>query len=297
MTVTGSYVLPAPVLVREGLLGKASSFSFQGEHVEMFLPNLDSEGLAVPPSVLEFEEHLEDRTDWIKSPPDPRADWIGSPPTPTSGPGVFQLRRVAVRLPFWSDPFGAGEFLDQWFDFMATWIEVRFAQDLNWNWPISHLEIPGSNFKPSSPRDASSRVLVYWDSSIPLDSSDWEKLLRLSSLGEVPPLEEILLCSAKSWERRRKNRLAIIDAGLAAEISVGKLLQKFNPSFDAKDSKFYDMINLIYKNKISTNVTKKSLHSLRQDRNAAIHNGTEISSQNLLHAILTVDQLVKDIQD
>lgn len=298
MTVTGTYVLPSPILVREGLLGKVSSFEFEGDPVEVLLPSLDSEGAGIPPDLPELKDSSGDRTDWISSPPDPRAGWIGPPPTPTSGPGVFQLRRVGIRLPSWSDSFGAGEYLNRWFDLMATWIEVRFAQDLNWNWPVSHLEIPGSNFEPSSPRDASSRVLVYWDSSTPLDDRDWEGLLRLSSSGKLPPLEEILLCSAKSWERRRKNRLAMIDVGLAAEISVGKLLRKkFDPLFDVKNNKFYDMINLIYKKNIPVNITKDSLHSLRKDRNSAIHDGIEISSQNLVYSILTVNQLVRDIQD
>ena len=234
--------------------------------------------------------------DWRGNPPDPRADWIGPPPTPTSGPGVLQLRRVAVRLPSRSDPAGVGECLDRWFDFMATWIEVRFGQDLNWNWPINNLETPGANFEPSSRRDESSRLLLYWDASIPLYGRDWGGLLRLSSSGQLPPLEEILLCSAKTWERRRKSRLAVIDAGLAAEIAVEKLLREhLPPSFNLKSKSFFAMIDLIYANNIPTQVSKESLHLLRMARNDAVHEGAGISSEDLARIILTANGLVKEV--
>lgn len=297
MTVTGTYVLPSPILVNESLLGKVNSFEFEGQSVKIFLPSLASDGSVAPPDVAAVESQCGDGADWIGDPPDPRADWLGSPPTPTSGPQVLQLRRVAVCLPSLSDPVGVGEYLDRWFEFVATWVEVRFAQDLNGNWPVSHLETPDSNFQPSSPRDASSRVVLYWDVSVPLDSSDWDMILHLSSSEQSPPLEEIVLCSAKSWERRRRSRLAIIDAGLAAEISVGKLLRKnLSPSFNLKGKKFYEMINLIYDNNIPTHVSKESLDSLRLARNKAVHEAIEISSQDLAHAIITADRLVRDIQ-
>lgn len=298
MTVTGIYVLPAPILVHESLLGKVSSFDFEGHPVEMILPSLDSEGSPVPPDVTQLEIQLGDGSDWIGDPPDPKESWIGSPPTPTSGLGVLQLRQVAVRLPSRSDPTGVGEYLDRWFDFVATWIEVRFDQDLNWNWPISYLETPGSNFKPSSPRDASSRLLLHWDASVPLDGRDWERLLRLSSAGQLPPLEEVLLRSAKSWERRRKSRLAVIDAGLAAEIAVGKLLWKnLTPSNNLKKKNFADKIDLIYANNIPTQVPKKRLHYLRETRNDAVHEGAEVSAEDLAWVILIANRVVKDAQD
>lgn len=298
MTVTGIYVLPAPILVHESLFGKVSSFDFEGQPVEVILPSLDSEGSPVPPDMTQLEIPPGDGVDWIGAAPDPKENWIGSPPTPTSGRGVLQLRQVAVRLPSRSDPTGVGEYLDRWFDFIATWIEVRFDQDLNWNWPISYLETPGSNFKPSSPRDASSRLLIHWDTSVPLDDRDWEVLLRLSSAGQRPPLEEVLLRSAKSWERRRKNRLAVIDAGLAAEIAVEKLLRKnLSPSTKFKSKRFVDKINLIYAKNIPTQVSKESLHYLRTTRNDAVHEGIEVSAEALAWVILIANRVVKDIQD
>ncbi|PJE00949.1 MAG: hypothetical protein CK429_35915 [Mycobacterium sp.] len=244
--VEGYFECPVEFVVVVSALAVEYSTVIAGQRLLIRLPSADDvtqghDELAAPP------QHYSDREDLLSGRPELAPFWgrVAVWSENFGAAKAVMVRRFGFTFDLVGDDdhvrtVGArvSEGLPVWWSAVAAWIEVRSGQDLSRLGPTT----PGLKFTGASLwskvyslhghpiRDGhvlpvgSSAMEVVWPDYSPIDARTLQRCIADAESIGPPETEWLLIRDAHSLCRGRDYRRAVLDAGLAAELAVTRLI-------------------------------------------------------------------------
>lgn len=231
------YKLPAGFVAQREALGGEFSATLGGRKVTAHLPRCrGDEPVLVRPEVfdafLDAEPHYTDGSD-PEHDDRPESPWGYAV---TWGPGADEVWMVAA-VAFAVDGIAESESSDvkneltralpEWFSAFKDWCEVVMHQDLDHTAPRRRFWVQGQEWSAWYDGEAQRiGVNIGWDSDygMPLTEAGLSRLLEVAPTGR-PATEHLLLRDARGEFARDRYRRAAIDAAVALEIGLYRLLE------------------------------------------------------------------------
>lgn len=245
--VEGYFECPVPFTVGIEALKEKYSAVVGGQPLILRLPSADGvskshDELSAPPW------HYSEREDLLSTRPEMAPFW-GRVVVWTANfgaPTAANIRRVAISFEAPGDDDlvreagrQVADAMSKWWAAVSAWIEVRHNQDLSRLGPVepgiqfsgttlwsrlyslqSH-PIPGGHILPVG----SSAFGVTWPNYTPIDAQQFQHCIDHSQNHGPPPTEWMLIRDAHSLCAGQDYRRSVLDAGLAAELAVTKLIR------------------------------------------------------------------------
>lgn len=245
--VEGYYECPVPFTVDVAALDVAYSAVVAGESLSVRLPcaagvDRSRAELSAPP------QHYTERADLLSQRPELAPFWgqVVTWAGRFAAPKAANVRRIGISLVVAGDDDAVrdtgrrvAEAMPVWWAAVGAWIEVVHGQDL------SRLGAAGPGIKFSGttlwsrlysrhghpiragailPVGSNAFGLV-WPNYVPIDAQKLQRCIDRAQDDGPPPAEWLLLRDANSFSAGQDYRRAVLDAGLAAELAVTKLIR------------------------------------------------------------------------
>lgn len=324
--IEGYFECPVPFTVDVAALTVQYSATVAGQQITLLLPSTrdasPSNGgeLSAPP------QHYTERQDLLSARPEMRPFW-GRVVTwgPSLGPPqAVNVRRVGISLEASGDDDAVretgrqvAEAMPAWWKPVSTWIEIRHDQDLS---RLGSVE-PGIKFTgttlwsrlyslPGHPLPAgdilpvgSSAATVVWPSYKPISAQQLQTCINHAQQYGPPPAEWLVLRDANSLSAGQDYRRVTLDAGLAAELAVTRLIRTYltNQGHNNIDQELrkHSMLGRLCRYWIDHCAgTLPADYKMRliDKRNAATHAGAHLPEADVRDAITVAREIVEQAQ-
>jgi hypothetical protein len=124
--------------------------------------------------------------------------------------------------------------IDAWTDLLRRWVAVLSEQVTDPKSPLDRISITARGFdwvavqddsEVVRPTDTRHLTITVDTHTIPLSKEQWLKVCELSNQSKEPPITYQLLSDARTACLRGETRRAVIDAGMATELSLAQILR------------------------------------------------------------------------
>ena len=309
--VAGFYELPIHIAVGHEVLGSDCSTQIGDIPARVLTPGPPPGGLdypAIPPPLPGVPgEHLGSHFDWAIT-------FAGE----YTEDGATCLRRLGIilsepeeALPELPRDFGqltmrialaALEGLDAWFDLVRAWIEILTEQDLDYKSPSYDLTFQGDGFHRWDGLWLTKELSATRTRVIrPVSLDDWIKTLRKAGERREPPLEYLVARDARAALLRRDLRRAAIDIGTAAEITLNNAYRQniaaitnCGRTLSQEERNLRSLPEALHDTDVPLGATREEIAYLAGARNIAVHEGREMTVDELRPCLTTLTALLAE---
>jgi hypothetical protein len=192
------------------------------------------------------------------------------------------------------------ESLDPWFDLVRSWIEVLTGQDLDYKSPSFDLTFQGDGFHRwdglwlTKELPATRTRLIN-----PVSLEDWMRILGKAGEQREPPLEYLVARDARAALLRGDLRRAAIDIGTAAEITLNNAYRQniaaitgASRTLSQAARNLRTLAEALTDAGVPLGATREEIGCLADARNIAVHEGREMTADELLPSLTALTALL-----
>ena len=321
--VEGYFECSVPFTVDIEALSEKYSAIVGGQPLTLRLPSADRvershDGLSAPP------QHYSEHEDLLSSQPEMAPFWgrVVVWSANFDAPKAANIHRIGISFEVAGDDDlvreagrRVADAMSVWWAAVSAWIEVRHGQDLSRLGPVE----PGIKFSGTTLRSrlyslqghpipgghilpvGSSAIRVTWPNYTPIDAQQLQHCIDHTQNHGPPPTEWMLIRDANSLCAGQDYRRSVLDAGLAAELAVTKLIRSHlaaighpNTDRELRRNRMLGPLCDYWTRQCRGNLPADYQTRLLKRRNNATHAGTLFAESDVRDAITVARDIVND---